>query len=452
LKNILLFLIRLVLACVILTPARAEACTCAGPRSACEALPTVGAVFAGEVMDIVDLDPKTPGLSSRRVRLKVLEAFAGIEFGDAGDVEVYTTGNSAACGYPFTRGGRYLVFAYETPDGMLSVSICSPTRHMGGLNGDLKYLRALKAAGHQIGRVKGRAMYVEGSPSGAGPRPRPFVGARIFAHGDGRTIDVVSDRDGRFEILAPPGKYTLDIQTPDGLYAQRPRQDVWILDPESCGEIDVRIHPDGHVSGRVVTANGVPIPHVAVKLGEPRDVGRLASSYGKSARTDALGRFRLEKLPPGQYVLGLLIPQLPNKSKPEIPVLMASATSGAVPRSIDVTVGGRVDVGDFVVRDIPKLVTISGMVVDLSSQPVRNVTVEVVLFANREVTIASVPADDNGRFVFAAIPRAKYALRAQLHTWLWGSRSEQLEVIAAADSPPITLTLPVRGPGSLVKH
>jgi Carboxypeptidase regulatory-like domain len=395
-------------------------------------------------MDIVDLDPKTPGLSSRRVRLKVLEAFAGIEFGDAGDVEVYTTGNSAACGYPFTRGGRYLVFAYESSDGTLTVSICSPTRHMGGMNGDLKYLRALKAAGHQIGRLKGRATYVEGSPSGAGPRPRPFVGARIFAHGDGRTIDVVSDREGRFEILAPPGKYTLDIQTPDGLYAQRSRQDVWILDPESCGEIAVRIHPDGHVSGRVVTADGVPIAHIAVKLGDMKDVSRLGSSYGKSARTDALGRFRLEKLPPGQYALGLLIPQLPDKSKPQTPVLMTSATSGAVPWSIDVTVGGRVDVGDFVVRDIPKLVTISGIVVDLSSQPVRSATVEIVLFANRRVTIASVPTDDSGRFAFAAIAGAKYALRAQLLAWLWGSRSEQLEVVAAADSPPITITLAVR--------
>jgi len=192
---------------------------------------------------------------------------------------------------------------------------------------------------------------------------------------------------------------------------------------------------------------------VPVKLGEPKDVGRLASSYGKSARTDALGRFQLEKLPPGQYALRLLIPQLPDKSKPEIPVLMTSATSGAGPRSIDVTVGGRVDVGDFVVRDIPKLVTISGIVVDLSSQPVRNATVELVLFANRGVTIAAeVPTDDIGRFAFAAIPGAKYALRAQLHAWLWGSRSEQLEVVAAADSPLITITLPVREPGSLVKH
>jgi len=445
----------LVLACGILTPARAEACTCVGPRSACEALPTAGAVFAGEVVDIVDLDPKKQPVSGGplRVRLKVLEAFAGVDFGDAGDVEVYTTPHSASCGYPFTRGGRYLVFAYETPDGMLGVSICSPTRPMGGLNGDLKYLRALKAAGHQIGRLRGRATYVEGSPSGAGPRPRPFAGARIFAPGNGRTIDVVSDRDGRFEILAPPGKYTLDVQVPDGLYAQRSRQDVWILDPESCGEIDVRVHPDGHIVGRVVTAEGAPIPYVPVKLGEPKDVGRLASSYGKSARTDALGRFQLEKLPPGQYALGLLIPQFPNTSKPEIPVLMASAASGAVPRSIDVTVGGRVNVGDFVVRDIPRLVTILGIVVDQANRPVSNVTVDVFLLANRRINMSSaVQTDDSGRFAFAAIPGAKYALRAYLNSWPWGSRSDQLEVVAAADSPLITITLPVREPGSLVKH
>lgn len=403
-------------------------------------------------MDIVDLDPKAPGLSSRRVRLKVLEAFAGVDFGDAGDVEVYTTGNSAACGYPFTRGGRYLVFAYETPDGMLGVSICSPTRPMGGLNGDLKYLRALKAAGHQSGRLRGRATYLEGSPSGSGPRPRPFAGARILAHGDGQTIEAVTDRDGRFEILAPIGRYGLAARVADGFYAQTSAH-AWILDPEACGEIAVTVRPDGHITGRVVTPAGDPIAHVPVKVGEMKGVSRLATSYGKSARTDALGRFRLDQLPPGQYALGLLIPQLPDKSKPEIPVLMASAEPGAPPRSIDVTIGGRVDVGDFIVRDIPKLVTISGMVVDLSSQPVRNATVEHVLFANRAVTIASeIPTDDTGRFAFAAIPGAKYALRAQRLGWLWGSRSERLEVVAAADSPPITITLPVREPGKLVKH
>jgi Carboxypeptidase regulatory-like domain len=132
---------------------------------------------------------------------------------------------------------------------------------------------------------------------------------------------------------------------------------------------------------------------------------------------------------------------------------MASAASGAVPRSIDVTVGGRVNVGDFVVRDVPRLVTILGIVVDQANRPVSSVTVDVFLLANRRINMSSaVQTDDSGRFAFAAIPGAKYALRAYLHAWPWGSRSEQLEVIAAADSPPITLTLPVREPGSLVKH
>ncbi len=225
------------------------------------------------------------------------------------------------------------------------------------------------------------------------------------------------------------------------------------MDPESCGEIAVTVRPNGHITGRVVTPDGAPIAHVSVKSGDARDVGRLASSYGKSARTDALGRFQLEKLPPGQYALGLLIPQLPDKSKPEIPVLMASATSGAVPRSIDVTVGGRVDVGDFIVRDVPRLVTILGTVVDQANRPVSNVTVDIFLSANRGINMSSaVQTDDSGRFAFAAIPGAKYTLRAQLLAWLWGSRSEQLEVIASADSPPITITLPVREAVKLVKH
>lgn len=433
------------LALLAVTPGSVQACSCAPTRSACQALWNAGAVFAGEVIDITNLDPKKkpPAPDTRRVRIKVLETFAGAQ---SDEVEVFTAPDGAMCGYPFTRGDRYLVFAYEYADGSLGVSICSPTRHMTRFNGDLSYLRSLKAAKAPLGRLRGRVTYVVGSPAGSGAgRPRPFDGARIAASADGRTIDVVTDREGRFEILAPPGRYKVDVRVPDGFYVQPHTPNVWILDPESCGEMPVRVQPDGHVSGRVVTADGVPLAHVAVTLGQPKYVARLASSYGWSARTDALGRFRVDKLPPGRYVLGLLIPQFPSPPDSGIPVLRSPAEPGAAPREIDVTVGGRVDVGDFVIRDNPNLVTISGMVVDLANRPLRDIKVELRSAASRLMGIGpAVTTGDDGRFAFAAVPGMTYGLAAQSYPWgLWGARSERVDIVAAADSPPVTITLPV---------
>lgn len=403
-------------------------------------------MFAGEVMEIVDVDLKRDASlpAPRRVRVRVLEAFAGIE---SAETEVFTENNEAMCGYTFAAGGRYLVFAFDYPDGRRGVTLCSLTRPMGRLNGDLSYLRALKASAPEslVGRLRGRATYAE---QRYGPPQRPFAGARIFARGaDDRTVEVVTDREGRFEIVAPVGRYALSVEVSDALHAQLDFRAAWILDPRACGELQVRVRPDGHVAGRVVTEDGSPLAHVAVTLGQPKDVSRLATSYGAVARTDAFGRFDVGQLPPGQYVLGLLVPRAPDRSNPPVPVLMSSEQGRATVREINVSNGGRLDVGDFVVRDIPPLITLSGLVVDLSNRPLRNVSVELTAPRDRIMRIGPVViSDDAGRFSFAVVAGSRYGLRARLYSHgFWGAWTELPEILASGDAAPVILTLPIPG-------
>lgn len=415
-------------------PGSAEACSCARLGSACEAFWRSGAVFAGEVIEITDHDlRKDRSLpASRRARFRVLEAFVGVE---STEIEVFTELYEASCGYSFASGGKYLVFAFDYPDGRRGVSLCSLTRPMGPLNGDLRYLRSLKTSAHETGRVRGRAMYVEGTPSGGGGRGSPFAGARIVARSGTKTIESVSDRDGRFELVAPVGTYSLSIEVSDGLHAATFTPVVHIRDPEACGEISVRVQPDSHISGRLVSENGAPIPHLALAVGEDGRPDKWVKSYRVIGRTDAEGRFDIGKLAPGRYALGVSPPRMPGSSNWGRMLTVTDATGRSVAVTATLTAGGRQDVGDIVARGLPRLVTLSGTVVDMADQPLRNVTVELNLAGKQGSGIDHpILTDAAGRFAFAVVESSRYRLVARLFTHgFWGAWEEVPDVVAPAD-------------------
>jgi hypothetical protein len=58
------------------------------------------------------------------VTLRVDRAWKGV---DSSTVVVVTGMRDAECGFPFRRGGSYLVFAHRRPDGLLEAGICDRT-------------------------------------------------------------------------------------------------------------------------------------------------------------------------------------------------------------------------------------------------------------------------------------------------------------------------------------
>lgn len=58
-------------------------------------------------------------------------------------VNVFTAASDIACGYSFTVGNTYLIYAYIR-DGVLSTSICSATKLLANADADLKLLEELR--------------------------------------------------------------------------------------------------------------------------------------------------------------------------------------------------------------------------------------------------------------------------------------------------------------------
>jgi hypothetical protein len=121
------------LACLRLAlwPASADACSCAGPGSACAAVGRADTVFVGRVVSS----------SVGQVDLAVVEPLRGVQ-----DWQVRINNGPGNCAYGFTTGESYLVYTYRTPDGQMWTSMCSRTRPVADAAEDLAYLRSQRFA------------------------------------------------------------------------------------------------------------------------------------------------------------------------------------------------------------------------------------------------------------------------------------------------------------------
>src|SRR5262249_34547710 len=122
----------LVLVCI--AAKDAAACSCVGSISGhqpCQARWVYSAVFVGRVVSIepftqpIEIGPgRTFDMHQRRVRLAVSEAFSGVT---VGETTITTGAGGGDCGFDFSPGREYLVYASAAADGSLGTGICSPT-------------------------------------------------------------------------------------------------------------------------------------------------------------------------------------------------------------------------------------------------------------------------------------------------------------------------------------
>ncbi len=122
------------------TISSALGCSCAVPRTPTEELGQATAVFSGKVMGIgFDVLGFLRGHSRYRVKFDVERTWKGSLGKNA---VVLTETGSAACGYAFQAGERYLVYTYTFGEETLNTSICNRTARLADAQADLAELGA----------------------------------------------------------------------------------------------------------------------------------------------------------------------------------------------------------------------------------------------------------------------------------------------------------------------
>ncbi len=123
------------------------ACSCLPPSSPAQELDKSTAVFSGKVIEIKKHEQKKAAgeydpFTAVEAVFEVEKSWKGI---DKKQVSVFTSSNSASCGYNFQKGQSYLVYANADEQERLVTGICSRTKNLNDAREDLNELGAGKA-------------------------------------------------------------------------------------------------------------------------------------------------------------------------------------------------------------------------------------------------------------------------------------------------------------------
>lgn len=282
-------------------------CSCGPQRPICELFGDARTVFRGTVVDYHDGADGT--LAAYLVRVE--EPFKGLA---AGQAEVFVdAGFMAPCPRTYQVGMEY-VFVSHGPGNVMMASV-RPTRYPGkwrgreripilmsamcdgsgevaGAGADLEWLRGKKES-----RVYGRVVQTE-----PGWRFRDegtaLAGARVTLRDGAMEWVASSQEDGAFSFEGiPAGVYVLTASR----YGWRTVVEDGVgVAAGGCAYRALFARTGGGMAGTVLRHDGVPARGVTVEL---LRVG--AKAHTLSARTDDAGRFALEGVPVGEFVLGV---------------------------------------------------------------------------------------------------------------------------------------------------
>ncbi|MCE9668596.1 carboxypeptidase regulatory-like domain-containing protein [Myxococcus stipitatus] len=227
-------------------------------------------------------------------------------------------------------------------------------------------------------------------------RPQHGASVTLFLDEHSRYFETSADAQGHFSLgPLPDGIYGLVVTQPGYL----PEYLSNLSPAREKDPRDVVLHASRRIVGQAVSLEQQPLPGVRIKVHET----------GQSVTTGEEGRFTLEDMPPGEYLLTDIDPHWHGREQVRL---------GEEQREVDVRI----------VLE-PRL-QVRGTVKDAHGRPIPNARVFNYPCANEEFNRYT-SADAEGRFSFDDMPGGSCS---------FGARATGFMEI---ETPPITLTHPV---------
>jgi Tissue inhibitor of metalloproteinase len=387
----------------------ANACTCGGTGSPCESYGSADAVFVGTV--VAERENERPKKADRNdidwipmaYKFSVEQSYLGVSGTEA---EVFTGRGGGDCGYDFKVGQRYLVYAYRYNNNKLSTGICTRTRPFSSANEDLAFLGTLSSAAPGV-TIHGAIYDREGK---SGPVSPDIL---ITLEGESDRKEIPPDGEGRFRVSGlRAGKYKVSVKLPDTLTTYRPEQEITVAD-RGCARVGWYVTDNGRVTGRVINADGEPVPRIYVSLvyADADDKDRE-----KMERTDNDGQFMFSGILRGRYFIAVNHTRFPEPNDPTSaypPVFYPGVVDRAHAKAIAVGAGEKVT--DIEVRIPSKRPAgiLNGTVVWSDGLPVANAQLSVMDVTQGEGFYYGVAADEQGQFKIEGYVGQKLVIEAR---------------------------------------
>jgi hypothetical protein len=277
-------------------------CSCAGPTPVCSVYWRTSVLFLGHVARIEHVVDKPAegsiGPGKYLVHFDITKSYRGAP---GEQVVVQTSDQGSACGFAFSEGHDYLVYAYAAENGDLSTGHCSRTHEVTSRvdDEDIQWIEALakaKPGASIFGRIESRRPDELG-----GSDADNLAGVAVSIAGpESKTAS--SDTDGKFRVdgLAP-GQYAVSATAPRQ-YAAFSNLTVTVQD-RGCAEVDFSTRLDGHIRGHAYFSDGTPAGGIYLTTkradSDPHEPWTWQASY---ATTASDGSFDFGRLAPGSYV------------------------------------------------------------------------------------------------------------------------------------------------------
>jgi hypothetical protein len=310
------------------------------------------------------------------------------------------------CGYGFKIGEQYLIYAYrdQQKKEMLSTSICARTRPIRNADDDLEYIQGLSKAS------PGGWVFGEVFKSGwTQERPLPVEGVKVTVEGQGKSLILATDGDGKFHASSlPEGSYKVRVAPPEGFSDRSNESEVNVAD-RGCATVRFWLTVDGRVSGRVLDAEGRPLSDSYVML-RSAEAEKRYSGFSDGVTADDEGRYEIRQVPPGQYKLSVYYdgPRgKPLKSFPTFyyPGVLSEDQAGV----IAVGESAKVENVDFRAPTPPER-TIEGVVLWPDGKPAPGAQLTCYIHDGE----AQIKIDEQGHFSFKTYEGVETLLIAQI--------------------------------------
>jgi protocatechuate 3,4-dioxygenase beta subunit len=475
----------LLVAALLLSAGTVRACSCMESLSPCAAYRGTPVVFAGLVKSIEEKKVELMRFGKKETVRVGLTAHFLVEEPlkdiSAAEVDVVTGGGGGDCGYDFKAGERYLVYAYKSesdaldesvartviapsqrtaaPRGVLGATICSRTRPLAQAQDDLELLRAL-IKGHPQTRIFGvvsKFVRPPGTYEYDIKHLGPMAGLTVKAEGAQGKFETRTDDEGRYRFTGlAPGKYKVGVQLPEGygpLFDFHGMAVELEVTATACGvEHDFDAQIDGRIGGHMFDADGRPVgDQVQVSVVTLASAGKnFALAESRSDYTKG-GRYEIEGLPPGRYVLGVSIADPPENHTAYPTTYFPAGSDLTQATIIELAEGQKLSGYDIHLPRPLELVTITGVVLRADGKPAAGAKLNIYDAGDPGYALAfgtDVKSDAQGRFSIKGFKGRRYLLHAYLEEDYFagtGVQSEAVEIDTGGQVPPVKLVLNTPG-------
>ncbi len=393
-------------------PREAMACSCDEYGPPCQNYFQSDVVFVGTVQSVTPI----PGSGfDARVRVEFQDAVPSRGV-DGTSMTVFTSDNSASCGYAFTPGERYVVYGSRSKDGTrIHTSICSRTRRLTEADEDVRFFDTLSTPTTGA-RVFGTITHWEQDVTRTRSRDYGPVGnVDVTLRGADRSFQARTDQNGRYELTGiPSGRYDLTAAPPPPYSTAYLKRQFELRDPRACFSADFGLRYDSRVSGSIVGADGKPAAGAIVEILPVEQIGNPVYVPPETMTADEAGLFEMTEVSPGRYILGVNLRQETDSEVVTPTIYHAEARDPAKATVFEVRGGERVQLGRIVVPAAPPAYRISGTVRFADGQPAAGAT--IALFdgnARWKQVAAEAVTDVNGAFSFLVHEGLAYIANAR---------------------------------------